>query len=49
MTDPTIRRLDAAETEARINALSMILTDAVAHGASVNFLAAVDPTITESS
>jgi GNAT superfamily N-acetyltransferase len=35
----TIRRLDATEAEARIGELSTILADAVAHGASVNFLA----------
>jgi GNAT superfamily N-acetyltransferase len=34
-----IRRLDAAETEARLDELADILVDAVAHGASVNFLA----------
>lgn len=34
-----IRALDAAEAEARIAELSDILVDAVAHGASVNFLA----------
>ncbi len=42
MTDPaaiSIRSLDAAETEARLGELSSILVDAVAHGASVNFLA----------
>jgi GNAT superfamily N-acetyltransferase len=36
---PTIRRLDVAEAEARLGELSAILSDAVAHGASVNFLA----------
>lgn len=35
----SIRTLDAAEAEARIAELSGILVDAVAHGASVNFLA----------
>jgi len=41
MTAPTIRRLDASEAEARIADLALILNDAVAHGASVNFLAGV--------
>ncbi len=36
---PTIRVLDAAEAEARLGELSDILVDAVAHGASVNFMA----------
>lgn len=35
----SIRALDAIETEARLAELSDILVDAVAHGASVNFLA----------
>jgi GNAT superfamily N-acetyltransferase len=35
----SIRRLDAPEAEARLNELADILLDAVAHGASVNFLA----------
>lgn len=35
----TIRPLDAAEAEARIDEIAAILVDAVAHGASVNFLA----------
>ena len=46
MTQPTahsapfaIRRLDAAEAGARLDALAGILVDAVAHGASVNFMA----------
>ncbi|MEJ1979277.1 MAG: GNAT family N-acetyltransferase [Acetobacteraceae bacterium] len=39
MTGSTIRALDAAEAEARLGALSDILVDAVAHGASVNFMA----------
>lgn len=46
MTGPTaasariaIRALDVAEAEARLGELSDILVDAVAHGASVNFLA----------
>lgn len=39
MAGITIRTLDAAETEARLDALSAILVDAVAHGASVNFMA----------
>lgn len=34
-----IRRLDAAEAQARLDELADILVDAVAHGASVNFLA----------
>lgn len=34
-----IRRLDATEAEARLDELAAILVDAVAHGASVNFLA----------
>jgi GNAT superfamily N-acetyltransferase len=36
----TIRALDAAEAEARLEELAGILVDAVAHGASVNFMAA---------
>ena len=36
--DVTIRELSAAEAEARIGELAAILLDAVAHGASVNFL-----------
>jgi S1-C subfamily serine protease len=44
MTEPAasptaVRALDAAEAEARLGELSAILVDAVAHGASVNFLA----------
>lgn len=39
MTAPTIRILDAAEAEARLGELADILVDAVAHGASVNFMA----------
>ena len=35
----TIRALDAGEAEARLDDLSDILVDAVAHGASVNFMA----------
>jgi GNAT superfamily N-acetyltransferase len=35
----TIRTLDAAETAARLSELAEILVDAVANGASVNFLA----------
>jgi GNAT superfamily N-acetyltransferase len=35
----TIRALDAAEAEARLDELADILADAVAHGASVNFMA----------
>jgi len=40
-TTPTIaiRALDAAETERRLDELARILVDAVAHGASVNFMA----------
>lgn len=34
-----VRALDAAEAEARLPELSAILVDAVAHGASINFLA----------
>jgi GNAT superfamily N-acetyltransferase len=40
MTDPAIiREIGAAEAEARIDELAAILIDAVAQGASVNFLA----------
>jgi GNAT superfamily N-acetyltransferase len=41
ITAPTIviRALDAAETERRLDELALILVDAVAHGASVNFMA----------
>ncbi len=41
MTEPhtTIRALDAAEAGARLDELADILVDAVAHGASVNFMA----------
>jgi GNAT superfamily N-acetyltransferase len=35
----SVRALDAAEAEARLGELSDILVDAVAHGASVNFMA----------
>lgn len=35
----TIRTLDAAEAEARLDELAAILVDAVANGASVNFMA----------
>lgn len=35
----SIRALDAAEVEARLDGLADILVDAVAHGASVNFMA----------
>lgn len=35
----TIRSLDAAEAEMRLEALAAILVDAVANGASVNFMA----------
>ncbi|WP_298957563.1 GNAT family N-acetyltransferase [uncultured Methylobacterium sp.] len=37
--DTTIRRVPAEEAEARLGDLAAILVDAVAHGASVNFLA----------
>lgn len=47
MIEPSIRRLNATETEARIAALGSILGDAVAHGASVNFLAGVSAAATE--
>lgn len=45
MTAPAIgiRPLDAAEAEARLAELADILVDAVAHGASVNFLAGFSP------
>jgi GNAT superfamily N-acetyltransferase len=39
MTELTIRTLDATETLARAGELADILLDAVAHGASVNFMA----------
>jgi GNAT superfamily N-acetyltransferase len=43
MSDPVaIRPLPAAEAEARIGELAAILVDAVAHGASVNFVAGFD-------
>jgi GNAT superfamily N-acetyltransferase len=35
----TIRTLDVAEAQARLDELAVILVDAVAHGASVNFMA----------
>ena len=38
-----VRRLDAAEAEARLSELADILVDAVAHGASVNFMAGFTP------
>jgi len=38
-SDLTIRTLDAAEAGARLGELADILVDAVAHGASVNFMA----------
>jgi GNAT superfamily N-acetyltransferase len=38
-TPISIRALDAAEAEARLGELADILVDAVAHGASVNFMA----------
>lgn len=39
MTTITIRTLDAAEATARLDELAAILVDAVAHGASVTFMA----------
>ncbi len=39
LTTTAIRELDAAEAEARLSELAELLVDAVAHGASVNFLA----------
>ena len=40
MTEPPlIRQLDAAEAESRLGELAAVLVDAVAHGASVNFMA----------
>lgn len=39
MTGIAVRRLDVVEAEARLDELSGILVDAVAHGASVNFMA----------
>lgn len=39
MTEPLIRRLDAAAVEGRLGDLAAVLVDAVAHGASVNFMA----------
>jgi len=39
LTRPSIRALNAAEAEARLDQLAEILVDAVAHGASVNFMA----------
>jgi GNAT superfamily N-acetyltransferase len=39
MSLATIRALPAAEAESRLDDLAAILVDAVAHGASVNFLA----------
>ncbi|MBR0654735.1 GNAT family N-acetyltransferase [Plastoroseomonas arctica] len=47
MAGTTIRRLEAAQAEARLAELAMILADAVAHGASVNFLAGVTTATTE--
>lgn len=38
MNDIAIREIDAAEAERRVGELAAILADAVAHGASVNFL-----------
>ncbi len=42
MTDATLRPLDAAAAEARLEELAAVLVDAVAHGASVNFMAGFD-------
>src|SRR3546814_15050050 len=39
----SVRALDAVEAEARLEELSDILVDAVAHGASVNFMAGFSP------
>ena len=39
MTAPSMRALDVQEAAARIDELADILVDAVAHGASVNFMA----------
>jgi GNAT superfamily N-acetyltransferase len=39
----TIRALDAAEAEARIGELADLLVDAVASGASINFMAGFSP------
>jgi GNAT superfamily N-acetyltransferase len=41
MTEQTIRVLEPAEMATRIDGLAAILSDAVAHGASVNFMAGV--------
>lgn len=41
MTEQTIRALSAAEMTSRIGELAAVLADAVAHGASVNFMAGV--------
>ena len=38
---PLIRRLDAVEMAARLDDLAAVLVDAVAHGASVNFMAGI--------
>lgn len=43
MNDIAIREIDAAEAEARLGELAAILADAVAHGASVNFLDGFTP------
>lgn len=40
----TVRRLHAPEAAARMHELADLLVDAVAHGASVNFLAGLEPT-----
>ena len=42
-TEPAIRPLSAGEAEARLAELADLLVDAVAHGASVNFLAGFRP------
>lgn len=44
MTGIAVRTLDAIEAEARLEELSSILVDAVAHGASVNFMAGFSKT-----
>jgi hypothetical protein len=56
MTAPTatatriaIRTLDAAEAEARLDELSGVLVDAVALGASVNFMAGFTSSATMAS
>jgi GNAT superfamily N-acetyltransferase len=46
MTSQTIRALPAVEMASRIGELAAILADAVAHGASVNFMAGVTEEVT---